>query len=114
MPMNEINNAKNTAKNITNPETKFSGYTLEEIRYQRALVALQAEFCKTKMARNFRTLQNSNPLSASSVASSIPGKTGYIASKLLTGLNYLDYAMLGFTVFGALRKVYSFFRRKKK
>ena len=72
--MNEINNAKNTAKNITNPETKFSGYTLEEIRYQRALVALQAEFCKTKMARNFRNLQNSNPLSASSVASSIPAK----------------------------------------
>ncbi len=112
--MNEINNAKNTAKNITNPETKFSGYTLEEIRYQRALVALQAEFCKTKMARNFRNLQNSNPLSASSVASSIPrqNRIHCVETSHRTQLSRLrDARVHGVRVF---KKSVFFFRRKKK
>lgn len=113
--MNEIVNSEKVAKEITKPENKFKGYTLEEIRYQRALVALQKEFCKTKLNRNIHNLQKANPLtSASASASSLPGKFGAIAGKLLTGLNYLDYAMIGFSAFNSVRKVFSFFHRKKK
>lgn len=112
--MNEIKKTEDVAKSITHPDVQFKGYTLEEIRYQRALVALQKEFCKTKILRNVHNLQKSNPLAPSSAVKSMPGKVGFVASKLLTGLNYLDYAMLGFSLFSSARKVYSFFHRKKK
>ena len=113
--MNEILKSEKAAKDITKPSTKFKGYTLEEIRYQRALVTLQKEFCKTKLNRNLHNLQKANPFSSdASTSSSIPGKIGMVAGKLMTGLNYLDYAMIGFSLFGTVRKVLSFFHRKKK
>lgn len=100
--------------NISENEPTFKGYTIEELRYQRALVTLQKEFCKSKLERNINSLRKTNPLSPTSAASSLPGKFGIIATKLLSGLNYLDYAMLGFSLFGSARKVYSFFHRRKK
>lgn len=112
--MNEIQKSAQETERITQPENKFKGYTLEELRYQRALVLLQKEFCKSRITRNVHNLQKSNPLSPSTAASSLPGKVGFVASKLLTGLNYLDYAMIGFSLFGTARKIFSVFRRKKK
>lgn len=113
--MNEIQKSEQAAKDITKPATKFKGYTLEEIRYQRALVTLQKEFCKTKLNRNLQNIQKANPFSsAASASGSLPGKFGMVAGKLLTGLNYIDYAMIGFSLFGTARKVFSFFRRKRK
>lgn len=112
--MNEIAKIDKMTKEITEPEKKFKGYTIEEIRYQRALVAMQADFCKTKILKSFSTVQKINPLSPSSVAGSLPKKTGSILLKLLNGLNYVDYAILGYSAFSSLRKVVSLFRRKKK
>ncbi len=112
--MNEIQKSAQETERITQPENKFKGYTLEELRYQRALVLLQKEFCKSRITRNINNLQKSNPLSPSTAASSLPGKVGFVASKLLTGLNYLDYAMIGFSLFGTARKIFSIFRRRKK
>ena len=113
--MNEIAKNQPTAKEITQPKSSFKGYSLEEIRYQRALVALQKEFCKTKITRSLSNLQKNNPLSPNaSPAAGLPGKFGAITGKFLKGLNYLDYAMIGFSVFGSVRKVMSFFRSKKK
>lgn len=113
--MNEIKKTEQAVKEITSPEVDFKGYTLEEIRYQRALVTLQKEFCKTKINRNLRNLQKVNPFSAAASSSTtLPGKVGMVAGKLLTGLNYLDYAIIGFSLFGSVRKVLSFFKRRKK
>jgi hypothetical protein len=112
--MNEIQKSTQETERITQPENKFKGYTLEELRYQRALVLLQKEFCKSRITRNVNHLQKNNPLSPSSASGSLPGKVGFVASKLLTGLNYLDYAMIGFSLFGTARKIFSIFRRKKK
>ncbi|MDE6097113.1 MAG: hypothetical protein K2G52_13105 [Muribaculaceae bacterium] len=113
--MNEIQKSEQVAKNITKPESRFKGYTLEEIRYQRALVTLQKEFCRNKLNRNLKNLHKSNPFStAASASGSIPGKLSLLAGKLLTGLNYIDYAMIGFSMFGTVRKVMSLFHRKKK
>lgn len=112
--MNEVADTKSghTADEAQAPE--FKGYTVEELKYRRALVALQKEFCETRILKNVAALQKSNPFSPSTAASSIPGKIGFVASKLLTGLNYLDYAMIGFSMFGSARKVYSFFHKKKR
>lgn len=104
---------ENKGKEILEKDDSFKGYTLEELRYQRALTAIQLEFCKTKLLRQVEHLKNNNPLTPTGAAASIPGKMGYLASKLLSGLNYLDYAMVGFTLFGTARKVFSFFRRRK-
>lgn len=112
--MNEIAKSKKMAMDITNPEAKFEGFTLEEIRYRRALVAMQKEFCSNKIERSLFNLQKINPLSPTSTADSLPGKAGAIALKLLKGLNYLDYAVLGFSLFNSVRKLTSFFHRKKK
>lgn len=112
--MNEVQTTAQTAPDSNGSGQKFKGYTLEELRYQRALVALQKEFCKSKLTRNVRNIQKSKLLNPSSSASSLPGKVGFVASKIFTGLNYLDYAMIGFSVFGAVRKIFSIFRRNKK
>lgn len=111
--MNELQKSAQETERITQPGNLFKGYTLEELRYQRALVLLQKEFCKSRIMRHVNNLQKSNPLSPSSAAGSLPGKVGAVASKLLAGLNYLDYAMIGFSLFGAVRKVFSIFKRKK-
>lgn len=113
--MKEIQKSERAAKEITHPEDDFKGYSLEEIRYQRALVTLHKEFCRTKIERLGTQLKNKTPFSSSSSSSSssIPGKVGFVAGKLLTGLNYMDYAMLGFNIFSSARKVFSFFKRKK-
>jgi hypothetical protein len=113
--MKDTANSNNIVSSVTEPQSLFKGYTLEELRYQRALVMLQKEFCRSKIHRNLNALQKSNPLSPSaSKASSLPGKVGFVAQKLFTGLNYLDYIMLGFSAFGSARKIYSFFHKKKK
>ncbi|MBD5355478.1 MAG: hypothetical protein HDR88_00485 [Bacteroides sp.] len=112
--MNEIKKTEDVAKSITHPEVQFKGYTLEEIRYQRALVMLQKEFCKNKILRNVNTLKKANPLTPQGAASLIPGRMGTLTTKVLSGLNYVDYAMLGFSIFSSVRKVFSFFHKKKK
>ncbi len=112
--MKELEQAKVKADDITFPENSFKGYTLEELRYQRALVTLRKEFCKAKLIKNVDRLRKTNPFSPSSAAESLPAKSKFVVTKLLTGLNYLDYAVLGFSIFNSVRKVTSIFRRKKK
>lgn len=92
---------------------EFKGYTLDELRYQRAVITLKKEFCQSKLIRNVDSLKRTNLLSSTRESSSAPGKFGFIASKLLSGLNYIDYAMLGFSLFSSARKVYSFLHKKK-
>ena len=95
------------------PEKEFKGYTLDDIRFQRALVTLEAELCKAKILKSVENIQQMNPLSPGYKSSSKMGKAGSIAMKMISGLNYLDYIMLGFSVFSGARKVYSFFHKKK-
>lgn len=111
--MKEKNKKEQTSRNILET-SEFKGYTIEEIRFQRALVAMQADFCKTKFLKEWQNIQKLNPLSPSS-DSSLPMKAaGSIALKMAKGLNYLDYIILGISVFSGVRKFTSFFRRRKK
>lgn len=111
--MKEIKAKEKVAQNIVTPENKFKGYTIEEIRFQRALVAMEADFCKAKLLKSWTNIQKVNPLSQAS-GSSLPVKAGSIALKLINGLNYMDYVLLGFSVFTGIRKFLSFFKGKKK
>ena len=111
--MKEIKAKEKVAKEIMTPENDFKGYTIEEIRFHRALVAMEADFCKTKILKNLNNLQKLNPLAPIS-GSSFSGKAGSIVLKLINGLNYMDYIMLGWSLFNGGRKVFSFFKGRKK
>lgn len=112
-PMKEIKAQEKVAQDILTPENKFKGYTIEEIRFQRALVAMEADFCKTKIFKSLNNLKKINPMTATG-SSSLTGQAGNIALKLVNGLNYMDYILLGWSVFSGARKVFSFFRGKRK
>lgn len=111
--MKEIKEKERKAKDIMTPETEFKGYTIEEIRFQRALVAMEADFCKTKARKSLSNIQNLNPFMPGN-KTTLPGKAGAIALKMINGLNYVDYILLGLSLFKGTKKVFSLFRGKKK
>ena len=96
----------------TADENKFGGFTLEELRYHRALTELKREYSKAKIADTAHKIQKRNPFSANSSSSGL-GKVGGIAGKLITGMSYVDYAMIGFSLFNSGRKIFSFIKKKK-
>ena len=95
---------------------KFKGYSLNQLRYQRALIALQREFAKEKAIRGINRLKNHNPFSGNKQSSS-SGKWRRASSFLLSiasNLNYLDYARVGLSLFTSARKIFSIFNGRKK
>ncbi len=89
----------------------FKGYSMEELRYQIALMALRKEFCKTKLQNSVEQLRHPFSNNKESNRSGFIGKVGTAAGimgKVFTKLNLLDYAMIGMQLFGSGRKVYKF------
>lgn len=113
--------AENTLPTVPATDTienvAFKGYTLDELRYQKALALLKREFARQKIETATRHIKNDNALlsgnlSAGKIVSLAGG--GKIASKMLGGLNVLDYAMIGFSAFRSLRKIGRLFHRGRK
>ena len=93
-------------------ETK--GLTISDIRRRRAVVLLQKEYCKEKMQFNLLKLKNTSPFSKGYQGGKGKGKSKPVAilQKVVGGMNYLDYALIGFSIFGQVRKLFKFFRKK--
>lgn len=108
-------NTNNVPATISESEhPKFKGYSIEDLRYRRALVALQKEFAKSKVLTNINKVQRHSPFSRDfGKGKTKAGKVGALAGKLLNGLNYLDYIMLGYTLFNSSRKIFGIFKKKK-
>lgn len=101
------------------PQHRFEGYTLADIRYRRALMTLKKEFCRDKMAHDLASARQALPFLGSqpqkgAKKSGFSSTLGPIAGKIFSGLNYIDYAMIGFQTFKTIRKVFSLFHRSKK
>lgn len=94
-------------------QVEFEGYTLDEIRHRRALVAVRKEFAKVKIYEQFEGLKDRNPF-APDGSLKAASRLGTIPMKIVRGLNYTDYIMMGISAFSAAKKVFSFFRKKKK
>ncbi len=92
---------------------EFGGYTLDEIRHHRALVAIKKEFAKAKIFEQFDALKDRNPFAPDGTLKAA-SRLGSIPMKIVKGLNYTDYIMMGLSAFGTAKKVFSFFRKKKK
>lgn len=89
------------------------GLTIDELRHRRALVLLQKEFCKEKMQYGALKLKNSSPFSKDYSGRSKPlGRATALAGKLIGGMNYLDYAVIGFSIFNNVKKAVKIFKRK--
>ncbi len=95
-------------------KNRFKGYSIDDLRYRRALVALQKEFAKSKIVSSSNKLQTLSPFSKNfGKGKSNISKAGVIANKLISGFNYLDYAMIGFNLFSYGKKIFSLFKKKK-
>lgn len=89
----------------------FKGYTMEEIRYQRAMMALRKEFCKTKLLQSVAELK---PKRKEAKPSSSKLKLiSTVASKVFSNLNTLDYVLMGVSLFGTVKKGLNLFKKKK-
>lgn len=90
----------------------FKGYTLDELKYQRAMLLVKREFLKEKALKETKEVKSRIPMlnGKSPLASMSPGS---IAGRVMRGLNYADYLMLGFSLFNLGKKMTHLFRRKK-
>lgn len=105
---------KNEGKSVKPHHTaEFKGYDLDELRYQRAVVALKKEFAKEKVMADVADIKKRLPFNKSHDSKmGFPMAKG-VLGKVFSGLNYVDYFLLGFSVINTGRKVFSFFRKKK-
>ena len=83
----------------------FKGYTMEELRYQRALMALRKEFSKQKVLKKVDEIRNPGKGDRGDCGTSKLARVGNIAAKIFSNLNYLDYALVGLSLFGTGRKL---------
>lgn len=112
MADNEIRKASEAADEVTE-KPAFAGYNMNDLRYRRAVVALQKEFARQKIYEDVDRIKHWNPLSPDSKSGKL-SNAGKLARKLIGGMNYLDYAMIGFSLFSSTRKLLGFFRPGKK
>lgn len=112
--MENCNTASAGNDKKTGSALEFDGFTLEEIRHHKALIAVRKEFAKAKLFEKVENAKAMNPFIHSrqgkiKAASSL----GSLPLKMIKGLNYTDYILLGISTFGTMRKLFSLFRKKK-
>ena len=107
--------SKNKDNFSSGPEAEemkgFAGYTMDELKHQRALTLVKREFLKQKAMNDIDALKSRLPFNGQSPIGNLSTKG--IFGKLIKGLSYMDYIMLGFSMFTAGRKIVSLFHRKK-
>lgn len=115
VPTQHLRNMENKqiATHIVGEEHKPKGYSIDELRYQLALTTLKKEFCKEKLINKFNSTVAASPLSGKN-ASGGGGFPYSLVGKLMKGLSYADYVMMGFSVFKTARSVFSFFKGKRR
>ena len=98
-------------------KTPFKGYTIEEIKYQRALAALRKEFCKAKLNDSLASMNILKPKAREDKLpskSAVAMKAGKMAMKLFSNMNTLDYVLMGISLLGTVKKGYRLLRGRKK
>ena len=111
--MNSNVEIKQNQEKMVVSDQPFEGYTLEELRYQRALIALKADFCKERLKTSVGEITQNGPLSRftrKNKTSSLLKGSG-IVGKLAKSLDVLDYAVLGFTMFKTVKSLISKFKK---
>lgn len=95
----------------------FKGYTMEELRYQRAMMALRKEFCKSKVLNSVDRLTHP---AKQKEPKALPGVVGNVArvaqtvGKFIPKLSVLEYASIALSAAGSAHKIYKMIGGKKK
>lgn len=107
------NNPRNPQQGLNEVgKPEFKGYTLDELRYQRALHALKCEYSKENVIASINKLRQRSIFGRTKMG--LKSKMPSMMSKILSGLSYADYAMMGISIYSSARKVFSLFKKKKK
>lgn len=110
---NQNTNLQNQENNLASQSVEtFNGYTLDEIKYQRALVALKAEFCKEKIISEFNTTKKNSIVGRFQSGDGIGLFKSGIFNKMAKSLNYIDYLLVGTAAYKSVRSIMSLFRKK--
>jgi hypothetical protein len=91
---------------------KFDGYTIEELRFRKAVVDVKRTYIKEKMQSEWSRLVGDGvgPLRAGKKG----GKavSGNMLGKVMKVFSYTDYIAIGIALFKGTRKVISLFKKK--
>lgn len=112
--MNEIVNKPAQHVDAAVDDKPFKGYTMEELKYTRAMMALRKEFAKEEIIKTFAQIFPKKNHDNLPIVGSKFALARTVASKVFSNLNLLDYAMVGMSIFGTARKAYNLFKKKKK
>lgn len=93
--------------------SKARGCSIDELRYRLALTTLQKEFCKEKLINTFNATIDSSPLSKKG-SNSGGGMPYSLIGKIMKGLSYADYVLMGLSVFKTAKSVMTFFKSKRR
>ena len=93
MNQNATNNTApaQTDNQTIQPVEQFKGYTLEELRYNRAMMALKAEFCKEKMLADLQAAKSQTILGKLQRGEGTGLFKSGVLGKMARSLNYVDY-----------------------
>lgn len=93
-------------------QADFKGYTLEELKYHRALCLVKREILKERALSEVKAVKQKIPMVNGKSPMDTMTPKGMVG-RVMKGLNYADYLMLGFSAIKAGQKIFSLFRRKK-
>ncbi len=82
---------------------KWRGYSLADLRYQRAINHVKMEMERERLGNRMAKLNDMK------VSLNLPGSG--ILHKIFAGFSILDYAILAITTGKQIRKVYRFFKK---
>lgn len=77
------------------------GYTIDELRYQRALAMARSEIARMHMVDAYESTRS---------AISNPSSSGGIIGRIMSSLDYIDYAVTGYRIW---KKIAGIVRRKR-
>ncbi len=86
------------------PAAEWQGYTMDELRFQRALALIKLETEKDRLNQKLRTKINETKTATTAV-----GFTTNIFKRMSSKMKFVDYALIGYNVAKFVLKL-----RKKK
>lgn len=95
--------AKETDLTATDGRLEWKGYDLDQLRYRRAYVLARSEIERIRLMSRYESLRSGLP--------SI--KTSGVASRMLKGLSYMDYAFLAYKAVTKAMKLFGRRRHRK-
>ena len=105
------NGKENKQEVVTHKEPRFEGYDMEELRRRITITEIKRDFLREKAMGEVIKMKNQVPvLNGKSVFSGFTPKG--VVGKLINGLSFADYILLGLQAMRITKKIGTIFKRK--